>query len=126
MGFTRKLSFKLFLVFLLGPLAVKLGLEIISKESMNFFIKAAEHALDFRATDSEKKKDFVQIMVDSDVGEPKKEDMKHNEDLLESQKGHIYSKTGLTREEIVSASLQFFFAGFDTVANAVSFLCYNL
>merc|ERR1711894_378687 len=65
-------------------------------------------------------------MVDNDVGEPTDKDLKQSDDFVRDEEGYIYSKTGLTREEIVSTSLLFFMAGFDTVTAALSFLCYNL
>nr|XP_002734346.1 PREDICTED: cytochrome P450 3A41-like [Saccoglossus kowalevskii] len=104
------------------------GYQIISKETVAFFVDVIEKAMEFRHGDGEdqetKRVDFLQLMLnahkdnDSEITDDEKLDENHDFDF--------YKEHGLSKDEILGHSFLFFLAGYDTVSSCLSFTSYLL
>ncbi|XP_053332468.1 cytochrome P450 3A30-like isoform X2 [Clarias gariepinus] len=96
------------------PLLEKMGLSIFSNEATGFFYSSFQKMKSERLDQHHKKRvDFMQLMIDSQKSE--KDDLN----------GGNTSK-GLNDHEILSQSLIFVFAGYETSSKTLSFLFHNL
>ncbi|XP_053332466.1 cytochrome P450 3A30-like isoform X1 [Clarias gariepinus] len=97
------------------PLLEKMGLSIFSNEATGFFYSSFQKMKSERLDQHHKKRvDFMQLMIDSQKSE--KDDLN----------GGNTSKEGLNDHEILSQSLIFVFAGYETSSKTLSFLFHNL
>ncbi|KAK3089309.1 hypothetical protein FSP39_002574 [Pinctada imbricata] len=93
-------------------------------ETFYFFKNVALSIIDDRSSGKEKRTDFMQIMLNSHNEAVDKEDKANMVDYKEGS--NVMKKKGLTVNEVTANSFIFFLAGYDTTANTLSFLAYNL
>ncbi|KAK3090429.1 hypothetical protein FSP39_011786 [Pinctada imbricata] len=128
-GFTSRL----FIIMIIFPVfnrfinfltKINLGRTPFS-EIFQFFKKVTLSIIEERKSAPEqKRKDLMQIMLNSHNEEVDKEDKANMVDYKD--KDPVKKERGLTIDEVVANSFIFFLAGYDTTANTLSFLAYNL
>lgn len=101
-----------FAPFLVKPLS-KVGISIFPRDATEFFGKVVDKAMADRKKGNEDDVDFLQLMTNAQVG---------GEDFEKS----TWSTKGLTHQEILAQGILFFFAGYETTANTLSLLGYQL
>ncbi|KAI1896150.1 hypothetical protein AGOR_G00091840 [Albula goreensis] len=95
------------------PLLTKMEVSFFPTSVMNFFYDSLRKIKSDREMNVHKARvDFLQLMVDSQIPE-------------KSTKGNEQLK-GLTDHEILSQSMMFIFAGYETSSSTLTFLAYNL
>ncbi|CAG2220224.1 CYP5A [Mytilus edulis] len=148
------LLFVLFFPFTRGILSY-FKLSTLSKEMATFFHSAVNTAIDERKSESSKRQDLLGLMLNAHTDKEKSEenielssttlkDFKkrreyiHSYHIINFQKGwrgkvrkhttnnDYISWKALTTNEILANSLTFFLAGYETTANALSFVLYCL
>ncbi|OQV14013.1 Cytochrome P450 3A9 [Hypsibius exemplaris] len=129
------------------PLAKKLGLQIISKEKLDFFVANTKEIIRMRSESNVVRNDFIQLMMRS-MNAPDKNEKKPVETTTEVQnaddsqgsdiishnlsvgsgqeKSLSHANYKLTLDEVVAQAVIFFLAGFETSATALTFLTYCL
>ncbi|XP_068178052.1 cytochrome P450 3A40-like isoform X2 [Antennarius striatus] len=94
----------------LGPILGKLEFSFFPTSVTDFFYAALQKIKDNRETSKQKSRvDFLQLMMDS---------QKNNNSGMEDK--------GLNDHEILSQSMIFLFAGYETTSSSLCFLAYNL
>ncbi|MBN3306390.1 CP3AR protein, partial [Amia calva] len=116
----KMLKFSLFnpLIFIITlfpftvPLMEKMNFTLFPEVMSTFFYESLQKIKSERQKTSHRSRvDFLQLMIDSQITDEKAEE--------ESAKG-------LTDHEILSQSMIFIFAGYETTSTSLSFLAYNL
>ncbi|KAM6940438.1 cytochrome P450 3A40 [Xenentodon cancila] len=96
----------------LGPVLEKLEFSFFPKSVTDFFYAALQKIKTARESSKQTSRvDFLQLMIDS---------QKNND-----QSGEQHNK-GLNDHEILSQSMMFIFAGYETTSSSMTFLAYNL
>ncbi|XDV17065.1 hypothetical protein PO909_016511 [Leuciscus waleckii] len=109
----------LFLICALFPFVIpvleKMDLAFFPTSVTDFFYAALQKIKSERVANDHKKKrvDFLQLMVDSQTAG-------------KTQHGEEHTEKGLSDHEILSQSMIFIFAGYETSSSTLSFLFYNL
>ena len=114
-----------FLAPFLMPVAKKLGLKFFPKDTMDFFTDIINKLMAGR-TDIDKttRKDFLQLMINAHRDD---EDEENEETVDEGQvKEPSKPKRALTYDEVLSQAFIFFFAGYATIADNLTFTLYLL
>ncbi|KAK2851489.1 hypothetical protein Q5P01_007765 [Channa striata] len=97
----------------LGPILQKMNVSFFPADVLDFFYNFLKMIKsDHNKNEHNKRVDFMQLMVDSQMPEK-------NKDYKISQKG-------LTDHEILSQAMIFMFAGYETSSSSLGFLAYNL
>jgi len=99
----------------------RFGISAFGYDTMQYFEGLVRKALKDRMETSEPGHDFVQTMADS-MREVKKSDP----DALKDDAGRLWSKKGLTMQEILGNAMIFILAGFQTTADTLLFTFYEL
>ncbi|KAI4881998.1 hypothetical protein NFI96_023571 [Prochilodus magdalenae] len=100
---------------ILTPLLVKLDFSLFPTAVTDYFYASLQKIKSERvATDKKKRVDFLQLMMDSQKSEKS-----------EKQEGKE-SWNGLNDHEILSQSMIFIFAGYETTSTSLSFFFYNV
>ncbi|KAK3090780.1 hypothetical protein FSP39_014559 [Pinctada imbricata] len=95
------------------------------RQTFAFFKKVALSIIEERKSGNEQKpKDLMQIMLNAHNEDIDKEDEANMVDYKEGDS--TKRRKGLTLDEVVANTFIFFVAGYDTTANTLSFLAYNL
>ncbi|VDI83248.1 cytochrome P450, family 3, subfamily A [Mytilus galloprovincialis] len=115
------LLFVLFFPFTRGILSY-FKLSTLSKEMATFFHAAVNTAIDERKSESSKRQDLLGLMLNAHTDKEKSEENIE----LSSTTLKDFKKRPLTTNEILANSLTFFLAGYETTANALSFVLYCL
>ncbi|CAG2220223.1 unnamed protein product [Mytilus edulis] len=115
------LLFVLFFPFTRGILSY-FKLSTLSKEMATFFHSAVNTAIDERKSESSKRQDLLGLMLNAHTDKEKSEENIE----LSSTTLKDFKKRPLTTNEILANSLTFFLAGYETTANALSFVLYCL
>uniref|UniRef100_A0A3B1IVL8 Cytochrome P450 3A n=1 Tax=Astyanax mexicanus TaxID=7994 RepID=A0A3B1IVL8_ASTMX len=98
----------------IAPVLEKMNFCFFPPAVMDFFYAALKKIKSQRvSSDNKKRVDFLQLMIDSQ----KSEKVEHHD------KGAIH---GLTDHEILSQSMIFIFAGYETTSSTLSFFFYNI
>nr|AAI09441.1 Cytochrome P450, family 3, subfamily A, polypeptide 65 [Danio rerio] len=103
----------------MAPVLEKMDFALFPTSVTDFFYAALQKIKSDRDTktvakdNTKKRVDFLQLMVDSQTGVKHKSDGEHTE-------------KGLSDHEILSQSMIFIFAGYETSSSTLSFLFYNL
>ncbi|XP_052815529.1 cytochrome P450 3A24-like isoform X2 [Mya arenaria] len=85
----------------------------LPKDTLNFFVDASKSFLEERKKGSSKHRDLLQLMVNA-----------HNDEDVKTRTGNRIE--GLTDNEILSNSIIFMLAGFDTTATSIAWVLYEL
>lgn len=104
-----------------------LRLSIMDKPSLSFFEKILEQGLKSRLNGDAKRNDFIQLLVEAQRGELKavgSDELSAFE--KEAQISGTEKKQYLTEEVMNAQSVVFFFAGFSTTSNLITFALYAL
>nr|UOU03277.1 cytochrome P450 3044A1/2 [Brachionus rubens] len=135
--FKNSISFdpKILLIFFFpefsGYLSRKKMIEFFPNKSLQFFENFTNEVIKRRKNKLEKRDDFIQnileheVTSDSDETKPKETDHEH----LDGEKLYKWNsslKKTLTNKEILSQSILFLLAGYETTAQTLCFISYNL
>uniref|UniRef100_A0A3P9M6A0 Cytochrome P450 3A n=2 Tax=Oryzias latipes TaxID=8090 RepID=A0A3P9M6A0_ORYLA len=94
----------------LGPIMEKMELSFFPASAFDFFYSALQKIKSDHKNNKQKSRiDFLQLMIDS---------QKNNQNGLQDK--------GLSDHEILSQSMIFIFAGYETTSSSLTFLAYNL
>jgi cytochrome P450 family 3 subfamily A len=118
-----KVAIFLFCPFLAKPLS-KLGITFFPTDVRDFFVNTVNQAMKQRQldTDENKRTDFLQLMVNARIDDINSVDSVDGT-TVEGTSG-LWSRKGITHEEIVAQGLLFFVAGYETTANTLSLFAY--
>lgn len=125
--FRTNQMFKFALRMQLPRLSRFLGLSIMDKPSLSFFEKILEQGLKSRLNGEAKRNDFLQLLVEAQRGELKavgSDELSAFE--KEAQVSGTEKKQYLTEEVMNAQSVVFFFAGFSTTSNLITFALYAM
>jgi len=114
----RFIVIAIFLNFL-RPLLKLLGISVFDKESLDFFSKFIDQALETRKQNnvsSSGRSDFIQLMLEAERDES-------TSDQTDVNSG---SKKGLSYDDITGQAIIFLLAGYDTTATTMSFTLFFL
>ncbi|XP_028133915.2 cytochrome P450 9e2 [Diabrotica virgifera virgifera] len=118
----------LFSMFL--PNVAKLfNIRIIKQEVGNFFTKIIEDSIKMREQKGLVRPDMIHLLLEARKGNSKADDQHTTADTgYATVEEHLKTeiKTDITNEDIVAQALVFFFAGFDSSSNLMSFMGYEL
>ncbi|XP_071501620.1 cytochrome P450 3A40-like [Diadema antillarum] len=115
-----------------GKILKWLGLSVFPEDVIAFFKAVVDEAVDNRKSTNDKTRlDFLQLMIDAAEEDDGDDDGDGGEDLgsRSTNRSTTESKTKrepLTRQELTSQALAFFFAGYETTSSAISFASYLL
>ncbi|CAG9827797.1 unnamed protein product [Diabrotica balteata] len=106
-----------------------LNIRLVKEEIGDFFTNIIEDSIKMREEKGLVRPDMIQLMLDTRKGSPKVEESTTTADtgyaiVEEHLKSEI--RTDITNEDIVAQALVFFFAGFDSSSNLMTFLGYEL
>uniref|UniRef100_A0A7N8YHG7 unspecific monooxygenase n=1 Tax=Mastacembelus armatus TaxID=205130 RepID=A0A7N8YHG7_9TELE len=90
------------------PVFEKLDLSLFPADVLNFFYNVLKKIKEDRANECKNRVDFMQLMMDSEISETNKNDLR------------------LTDHEILTQAMIFIFAGYETTGSSLGFLAYNL
>lgn len=90
-------------------LARKLGLEVMPKESIDFFMKVVTDNIEFREKNNYKRNDFFQLLME-----------------IKSKSEKQSGERPFTVEDFAAQVFVFFLAGFETSATTMTFALYEL
>ncbi|XP_048243850.1 cytochrome P450 3A8-like [Haliotis rufescens] len=108
----------------LAPLLKLLNISLWPKSLTHFFVKVTDDAIKQRRSSTQKSNDFLQMMIDAEVGsEEVDKEIDHSDSLMTSQ---TWNSKGLTTNDIHGQALTFLIAGYDTTATTMAFLIYEL
>ncbi|XP_023189868.1 cytochrome P450 3A56-like isoform X1 [Xiphophorus maculatus] len=119
----------------LGPIFEKLEFSFFPKSVTDFFFASLEKIKSNRETSQQKSRvDFLQLMIDSQKNNGLQTDksetyFKHSQYHTATHltiMNHVVFSAGLSDHEILSQSMIFIFAGYETSSSSLSFLAYNL
>lgn len=122
--FSRGLANPLVLLMIFMPflrfVLPKLNMSFFPKKVAKFFISVVDTVVADKKSDKEARKDLMWLMMNAhkDIGK--------SEDEYASESRFNFQKRPLTSQEILANSLIFFLAGYETTANVLSFVMYNL
>ncbi|XP_022290648.2 cytochrome P450 3A24-like [Crassostrea virginica] len=95
---------------LMKPFSKLFDISVLDPEASDFFKQQTEKIINSRETIQQEYADFVQLMMEA-----------HNDNPEDNG-----SRRGLTSKEIISNSVLFFFAGYETTSATLSFFTYFL
>ncbi|XP_062566717.1 cytochrome P450 3A29-like isoform X2 [Saccostrea cucullata] len=100
----------------LYPVLRIFNLTFFNKENVGFFVRQCQAMIEDRKTESsERHVDFLQLMVNAELDDQSLQDQ------------HINSgQKKLTNDEIIGQAFLFFVAGYETTANTMNFVSYEL
>nr|ANS06317.1 cytochrome P450 [Agasicles hygrophila] len=120
-----------FMVLALSPTLFKiLNLSIFDKKVMSFFTDIIDQTIKVRKEQGIIRPDMIHLLIEAQKSIAKEEQVEdlsfaaHTESDLGQQ--NVAEKKELTNMDIAAQALIFFFAGFDSVAIAMSFMGYEL
>ncbi|KAL2086687.1 hypothetical protein ACEWY4_017746 [Coilia grayii] len=103
------------------PILERMGFALFPLAVMDFFYASLQNIKSEREAVAHKKRvDLLQLMIDSQP--TKTEGSMKEEDISKAYVSH----PGLNDHEILSQSMLFIFAGYETTSTTLNFLCYNL
>ncbi|KAK2160067.1 hypothetical protein LSH36_141g09037 [Paralvinella palmiformis] len=130
----RLFNFSIFnpklIIFLCFPFIVpylsKLGFSVFDPKCIHFFVDVFDKAVKYRQEHpDESPNDFLNMMLKASESHSDHE-ADSDEDALPETKHNNQCLRSLSTGEIIGQSLIFFFAGYETTANAVTLTIYNL
>ncbi len=121
-SFPLPLMAVLFAPFLL-PILGLMDMDMLPKDVRDFFADVIDRIIDAREETKQERVDFIQLMMNAHKEELDKED-DDDKDFHDANTGP--PKRKLTRDEIITQGVLFFIAGYETTAQAIAFLVYNL
>lgn len=116
----------LFSIPTLNRIMNKFGVALFDSGITDFFVNVVEQAIANRRENPSERTDFLQLALDSYVGDPKEEEFGKDPTIKRNHAGTLWSTKGLTREDLMSQAIIFFLAGNETTALTLSFVGYNL
>ncbi|KAJ8728459.1 hypothetical protein PYW08_016844 [Mythimna loreyi] len=127
-------SMLMFFVLLLIPSAVSnfLKLDFFSKKAKIFFTKLVLETMNNREARKIIRPDMIHLLMEAKKGKLTHEDIKSKDEAAgfatveESAVGQKQVNRVLTDDDLIAQAVLFFFAGFETVSSAMSFLMYEL
>ncbi|KAF4519367.1 hypothetical protein B566_EDAN011373 [Ephemera danica] len=141
-GLTTFKGFRMMIIFLymMCPKLMQfLGIPMIPSSATKFFTELVQNVKQQREENDVVRPDMIQLLMAAQKGEIKREHgdeldggrMGEDEHAAALHKEHLASEKSdsdetMTDEDIAAQALIFFFAGFDTVATALSFLAHEL
>lgn len=122
---------KFFFSISFPKLAKYMALEVFSPEATTFFTKVFLGTMKNREQNNIYRPDMLQLLMEAQKGTLKHEDVKEEKDagfatVLESDVGKRIVKHEWDDQHIVAQAMLLFFAGFDTVSTAMTFLLHEL
>ncbi|XP_072031237.1 cytochrome P450 3A24-like [Amphiura filiformis] len=111
----------------LSPVCDYLGLDIFPREALDFFANIVKQAMELRKDEgntSNKRKDFLQLMLDAAETGGDETEVKAGDG--EVTNGVVKKKIPLTQDELMGQCIVFFFAGYETVSTTLSLVSYAL
>ncbi|XP_022080300.1 cytochrome P450 3A24-like [Acanthaster planci] len=130
--FTPKLNLAV-IVFLVAPFLAPIlnyfNVSSFNRKTMDFFENIMEQAVELRKSGTERRVDFLQLMLDAHKkSELTAEDKAQatEEEKLEEEHRKGMSKKSLTMDELKAQGLTFFLAGFETSSTTLGFTSYLL
>ncbi|XP_059607443.1 probable cytochrome P450 9f2 [Phlebotomus argentipes] len=128
--FPRFLKFLFLMVF--PTLGSAMKLKIFSQNAISYFRRAIYDAMQYREKNNIIRPDMIHLLMEAKKGRlthqtsDKEIDSAGFATVEESQIGKQEGKNDLSDHDILAQCFIFFFAGFDTVSTALSFLCYEM
>ncbi|RZC38896.1 cytochrome P450 9e2-like [Asbolus verrucosus] len=124
-------TIKLSIILISQTIATKLQIEMLPKATATFFRSIIKNNITKRETEGIVRPDLLHLLMEARKGKLKHETVKDEkgEGFATVEESHIGKNTKqmeLTDNHIVAQALLFFFAGFETVSTASSFLAHEL
>nr|CAH7741451.1 unnamed protein product [Callosobruchus chinensis] len=122
-----------FFISILSPkLNSLLGLTILDKETMEFFMHLVEQTIKTREEKGIIRPDMIHLLMEARKGKIKNEEGEKNESSGDTI-GDVQGKLGkherlksITNMDIAAQAMIFFFGGFETSSNLMNFMAYEL
>ncbi|XP_033107045.1 cytochrome P450 3A24-like [Anneissia japonica] len=104
-----------------------LGFRIMDQTAIDFFMDVTEKVIEARKADpNDKRVDFIRLMIDAHEMEPEKDEDGLVTQFNETGSDRTSKKVPMTSEEVMSQSITFIIAGYDTSSTLLSTVCYLL
>ena len=110
-----------------------LNLRVFSKDITEFFINAIKNTISVREEKNIYRPDMINLLMEARKGKERQDD---DQDLVDTGFATVKEsenyinrkiiKSELTDLDIAAQAMIFFFAGFETVSNFMSFICHEL
>ncbi|CAH2012723.1 unnamed protein product [Acanthoscelides obtectus] len=122
-GFWKAMRF--FMNILLPKVCAIFRIRFLDDETMSFFIGVVEETIKVREEKGIVRPDMIHLMMEARKGKPKVEEGAADD---ETSISHVDVKTpvNITNMDIAAQAMIFFFGGFETSSNLMSFLAYEL
>ncbi|XP_067950116.1 cytochrome P450 3A29-like isoform X2 [Watersipora subatra] len=115
----------LFVVLMAPPSVARFAyktfnLGLVDANYSKYFYLLCENVIEARRNDSARGTDFLQTLADNFVDETKASP------LIKDERGRKWTEKGLTKNEVIGNAILFLFAGFQTTADTMFFIFYEL
>uniref|UniRef100_A0A1B0D3B2 Cytochrome P450 n=1 Tax=Phlebotomus papatasi TaxID=29031 RepID=A0A1B0D3B2_PHLPP len=131
MNFTKPLRIIKFMIFMVFPQLLSfLKIKLVPDSLTGYFKSAIVQAMNYREKNKIIRPDMINLLMEAKKGNLSHQENEHDSagfaTVEESDIGKRIVRKVLSEEDILAQCFLFFFAGFETVSTALSFLCYEL